>query len=208
MNKLSLVLIAILFATIVIVPAVPVQASTGTIEEIPVTLAPSDPCGGGQYPNANPFVVVEWVCHYVGTHGAQITTAKYTPCYVMNQSTCRNGTPKQIAWKSYADVEFAQSTVSAGRILARLCNAHLIYLRDTLTILGQPTEDLGPVCDVLLTAGSITAGCVYAGNITAYFQAYAAELEQAGRTVSAAVVRSIATSWAAATASICSLPTV
>ena len=207
MKKLSFALIAILLVTVVIVPAVPAaQASTGTIEEIPVTLAASDPCGGGQYPNPNPFVVVEWVCHYVGTHGAQTTTAKLTPCYVMNQSTCRNGTPKEIAWKSYADVEFAQSTVSAGRILARLCNAHLIYLRDTLDFLGQPTEDLGPVCDVLLTAGSITAGCVYAGNITAYFQAYAAELEQAGRTMSAAVVRSIATSWAAATASICSLP--
>ena len=205
MKKLSLALIAVVILSAFIVPAVPTAQAA---DEIPVTLAPSDPCGGGQYPNPNPFVVVEWVCHYVGTHGEQITTAKLTPCYVMNQSTCRNGTPKQIAWKSYADVEFAQSTVNAGRILARLCNAHLIYLRDTLDFLGQPTEDLGPVCDVLLTAGSITAGCVYAGNITAYFQAYAAELEQAGRTVSAAVVRSIATSWAAATASICSLPTV
>ena len=50
MKKLSLVFALLIVLSAFLVPAVPTaQASTGVIDEIPVTLAPSDPCGGGQY---------------------------------------------------------------------------------------------------------------------------------------------------------------
>ena len=137
MKKLSSIFVALLvILSAVIVPAVPTAQAA---DEITAVVVPSDPCGVGAptYPVINQYVVVEWICTYTG-HDQSVTnrvTAKITPCFVMNQSTCRNTTPRITNWVKPQDVpSYAgqlTTTVALGVMdnnpLYQICMANILF---------------------------------------------------------------------------------
>jgi hypothetical protein len=167
------------------------------------------------YPVTNQYVVVEEICTYAGTDATirPRVTAKVTPCFVMNQSTCKNTTPRITNWVKPQDVPGytgqAITQLALGAMdnnpLYQICMANLLFFGGLLNDQSM-TDAMMASCITVGTAGSVYLACEAAWNINNGLNAAAATAAERQQIYTAAVFRSWATAWGAAAGVICATP--
>ena len=218
MKKLSLALIAILLATVVIVPAVP-KAQAADETTVQMVVSPTNPCGWSvlPYPVTQPNVVADEVCTYHGSNSSiQRVVARVSPCDVFKPETCKKSTIRVTPWVQPQDVQRYSgqltTTVALGVMdnnpLYQICMANILFFGAQAKGFdgGMSEQAMIPLCATLGLAGSVYAACEVAWTINNQLNAWAAIASERGHVLLATVYRSWAVAWGAAAGVICTMP--